>query len=155
MKTVSHESLLVSLSVRFALAFCVLSSALLTLPAYGQAFGAQAAPAHQVPVIDGELGPCSVEFTVTDTATKPVGDAKVTVHIAYGFMGVRKLDLEASTNSDGKARFTGLPNNLKRGLYFRASQADRYGSAFYDPAKNCKAEHTIVLNQDGTGKQAP
>src|SRR5271170_2930600 len=82
-----------------------------------------------VPVIDGGIGPCSADFTVTDSGTTPVYDAKIRVHIAYGFMNLHKLDLEVGTNASGKARFTGLPDRTKRGLFFRASEGTREASA--------------------------
>jgi hypothetical protein len=100
-----------------------------------------------VPVIDGGIGPCSAEFTVTDAAQAPVYAAKISVHIAYGFMYLHKLDLEIGTNAGGKARFTGLPDRTKQGLFFRASEGAREGSAFVDPSKTCKAELTIVLEK--------
>jgi hypothetical protein len=100
-----------------------------------------------VPVIDGSIGPCSAEFTVTDTTQAPVYAAKISVHIAYGFMYLHKLDLEVGTNAAGKARFTGLPDRTKQGLFFRASEGAREGSAFIDPSKTCKAELTIVLEK--------
>jgi hypothetical protein len=100
-----------------------------------------------VPVLDGGIGPCSADFTVTDQAGAPVYAAKVKVHIAYGFMSARKLDLELGTNIDGKARFTGLPDRLKHGLYFHASEGDRSGDAFDDPANTCKAQFTITLQK--------
>ena len=85
---------------------------------------------------------------VKHNAKQTSGDAaKISVHIAYGFMNVRKLDLEVSTNADGKARFTGLPDRLKHGLYFRASEGDRSGEAFDDPANTCKAQFTIALRK--------
>ena len=67
-----------------------------------------------VPVIDGGIGACSADFTVTDADGAPVYAAKIKVHIAYGFMYARKLDLEVGTNVDGKARFTGLPDRVKQ-----------------------------------------
>jgi hypothetical protein len=106
-----------------------------------------AADAHQVPVMDGGIGDCSVDFTVTDNAGKGLYDAKIRVHIAYGFLYARKLDLEQATNIDGKARFVGLPARTKRGLFFTASQGDREGSAFVDPDKTCKADLKIVLEK--------
>jgi len=117
-----------------------------------QSFAAQAdskaaAAAKTVPIIDGESGPCSADFTVTDAAGSPVYDAKIRVHVDYGFMGVRKLDLEVGTNTDGKARFVGLPERTKHGLFFRASQGDREGSAFDDPANTCKAQFTVALQK--------
>src|ERR1700691_2546751 len=70
-----------------------------------------------VPVIDAGIGPCSAEFTVNDASGAPVYDAKVRVQIAYGFMNLHKLDLEVGTNAAGKARFTGLPDKPRQGLF--------------------------------------
>jgi hypothetical protein len=98
-----------------------------------------------VPVIDGAIGPCSADFTITDTAGAPVYAANIQVHIAYGFMYLHKLDLQVGTNAGGHARFTGLPDRTKQGLFFRASEGAREGSAFDDPAKTCKAEFTVAL----------
>ncbi|HXX02598.1 MAG TPA: hypothetical protein VEJ00_15385 [Candidatus Acidoferrales bacterium] len=100
-----------------------------------------------VPVIDGGIGPCYADLTITDASGAPVYAAKVNVHIAYGFMNVRKLDLELGTNTDGKARFTGLPSRIKHGIYFRASEGDRTGEAFDDPANTCQAKFTITLRK--------
>jgi hypothetical protein len=96
-------------------------------------------------VIDGELGHCSVEFTVTDADGRLAAGAKIRVRIAYGFMSLRKLDLEVGTNTEGKARFEGLPDKTKRALEFRSSQGNLEGSAVYDPGESCKAQRTIVL----------
>jgi hypothetical protein len=102
---------------------------------------------HTIPVIDGSIGPCSADFTVTDAGGVPVYDAKVRVHIAYGFMNTHKLDLEVGTNIDGKASVTGLPDRIKHGFYFHASQADRSAEVFDDPANTCKAKFSIVLQK--------
>lgn len=104
-----------------------------------------AAAAKAIPSIDGGIGPCSADFTITDAAGAPVYAAKISVHIAYGLMNVRKLDLEVGTNADGKARFIGLPDRLKHGIYFHASEGDRSGEAFDDPTNTCKTEFTIKL----------
>ena len=112
---------------------------------------AQQAPnPHEIPVMDGEAGPCSVAFTVTDMNGAPVYDARIRVHIEYGFAGVRRLDLEAATNIDGKTQFKGLPKKVKGGtLYFRAAQGKREGSASYDPEKSCGGESdSIVLTEN-------
>ena len=111
-------------------------------PAHAQ----QTPDPHQVPVMDGEAGPCSVAFTVTDVKGAPVYDARIRVHIAYGFAGVRRLDLEAATNVDGKTQFKGLPEKVKGGtLLFRASQGKRDGSAIYDPTKNCSGQQSSIV----------
>jgi hypothetical protein len=100
-----------------------------------------------VPIVDGAIGSCSADFTVTDAANSPVYAADIRVHIAYGFMSLHKLDLEVGTNADGKARFTGLPDTSKQGLFFRATEGDREASFFDDPSKTCKAQFTLVLRK--------
>ncbi|MGH9497828.1 MAG: hypothetical protein ACRD3L_01675 [Terriglobales bacterium] len=101
---------------------------------------------HQVPVMNGDAGPCSVSFTVTDEKGTPVYDARIHVHIAYGFGGFRRLDLEAATNVDGKARIKGLPQKVKGGiLYFHGVQGKREGEATYDPAKNCGGINSSIV----------
>jgi hypothetical protein len=103
--------------------------------------------AQPVPVVDGGIGPCSADFTVTDADGAAVYAAKIAVHIAYGFMYARKLDLEVGTNSDGRAGFTGLPERVKHGLFFEASAGDRAAEAFDDPARTCQAKFTLALRK--------
>jgi hypothetical protein len=117
--------------------------------ARGQSAGTQAQP-QPVPAVDGGLGPCSVEFTTADGNGNVIGGATLRLHLAYGFAGVRRLDLEVTTNTDGKARFTGLPDNLKKGLFFRGFKDEREGTAFYEPKKNCQGKHTMVLEKPPT-----
>ncbi len=106
--------------------------------------------AQPIPSVDGGLGPCSVEFTTKDGDGNIIGGSTLRLHLAYGFAGVRRLDLEVTANADGKAKFTGLPDNLKKGLFFRGFKDDREGTAFYDPKKNCNAQHTMVLEKSPT-----
>jgi hypothetical protein len=108
---------------------------------------AQTADPHSIPAVDAALGSCSADFTINDDAGKPVYAAKIEVRVAYGFMSAHKLDLEVGTNVDGKARFTGLPGDLKHGLFFRASESDRTGTAFADPSKTCKSQFTVTLRK--------
>lgn len=103
--------------------------------------------AKVVPVIDGGIGSCTADFTVTDANGKPLYDAKINVHIAYGFANAHKLDLEVGTNVDGKARFTGLPDKIKHGIYFYATQGELQAEAFDDPASNCKAVFALALRK--------
>ena len=124
----------------------------LTLLLFLASSNAQTPDPHSVPAIDGALGPCTADFTINDSAGKPIYAAKIRVHIAYGFASVRKLDLEVSTNADGKARFTGLPNRVKRGLFFDASEGDRTASAFDDPSSTCQAQFTLALRKSSEQK---
>jgi hypothetical protein len=128
------------------LPFALLAVAL-SISAFSQTTTAPSPDPKSIPVVDGAIGPCSADFTVTDAAGAPVYAAQIKVHIAYGFMSAHKLDLEVGTNSAGKARFTGLPDRLKRGLYFEASEGDRAAEAFDDPAISCKAQFTVALRK--------
>ncbi len=144
-----HIGMIRAQVAKFTVAPAVLAAALSPLM-YAQAPAAQndtkAAPAA-VPVIDGAIGPCSADFVVTDPDGKPVYAATIKVHIEYGFMYLRKLDLQVGTNADGKARFTGLPDRTKRGLFFEASSGDLSAEAFVDSATNCKPQLTVVLRK--------
>jgi hypothetical protein len=116
-------------------------------PASTQA-GPVSQAAEKVPAIDGGAGPCSLELTVTGADGKPVYAATVKVHIAYGFGGARRLDLEAGTNSDGKVKFTGLPARVRRPpLEFHASKDELVGVATYEPSAECQAKHEISLEK--------
>ena len=126
----------------------------LSVPAFSQTSATPVDP-KAVPSIDGGIGPCSADFTINDASGAPVYAAKVKVHIAYGWMNVRKLDLELGTNVDGKARFTGLPDRIKHGIYFKASEGNRTGEAFDDPANTCKAQFTITLRESDSPTTAP
>jgi hypothetical protein len=101
---------------------------------------------QMTPVMDGGGGPCSLELTVSHDG-KPAVAAHVKVHIAYGFAGIRKLDLDAYTGNDGKLRFTGLPDRVKRPpLEFHAAKDKLVGLATYDPESECHEKLDIVLS---------
>src|SRR6266853_3407238 len=96
---------------------CSILGAVALLSAQGQSHN------EKVPVMNGGAGPCSLELTLIGADGKPVYAATLKVHIAYGFGGIRRLDLEAGTNSEGKVKFTGLPARVHRPpLEFRASK---------------------------------
>jgi hypothetical protein len=122
----------------------VLSSLLVGAPLLSVA----QSPNEQVPVIQGGAGPCSMELTVQSADGKPVYAATVKVHIKYGFGGMRRLDLEAGTNPDGKVKFTGLPDRVQRPpLEFRASKDEFRGVATFDPTAECQAKREIALEK--------
>lgn len=101
---------------------------------------------EKTPVIKGNAGPCSIVFTVVDPEGKRVYAATVKVHIAYGFGGFHKLDLEAGTNSDGEVIFTELPRRVNRPpLEFRAFKDNAVGVATYDPSLECQSKQQITL----------
>src|ERR1022692_3457283 len=106
------------------------------------------APNEKVPVMDGGAGPCSLELTVRGADGKPVYAATVKVHIKYGFGGMRRLDLEAGTNADGKVKFAGLPDRVQRPpLEFHESKDELEGVASVDPSSECQAKREIALEK--------
>src|SRR6202140_5586920 len=124
----------------------VLCSILVAAPLLSRA-QAQA-PQEKVPVIQGGAGPCSLELTIGGADLKAVYAATVKVHIAYGFGGMRKLDLEAGTNSDGKVKFARLPARVQRPpLEFHALKDQFEGVALFDPSTECQAKHDITLEK--------
>ena len=99
-----------------------------------------------VPVTDGTSGPCSIEFSVTDSEGKPVYAARIDVHLAYGAFGAHKLDMGVYTNAQGKAKFTGIPAKVRKPpIEFRATKEDLIGLATMDTATECQAKHDIVM----------
>jgi hypothetical protein len=110
--------------------------------------GAIAQSPEKPATVDGGLGRCSLEVTVVGPDSKPVYAASVKVHVAYGFGGFHKLDLEVGTNSEGKAKFTGLPSRVRRPpLEFDATKDDLSGTLNYDPATQCVTMQKITLQK--------
>jgi hypothetical protein len=107
--------------------------------------GLVAANSPEVPVVDGGLGSCRADFTVKDGSGKPIYDAKIHVTIKYGFLSKRKTELEVGTNSDGKARFTGLPNFSKKPLEFSIKSGTVSATVTDDPSDNCNATFDVTL----------
>ena len=126
--------------MKSSLALCLL------LLSYCSSLRAQ--PPEKPAVVDGGLGRCSLDVTVLGPDSKPVYGATVRVHIAYGFGGFHKLDIEVGTNAAGKAKFTGLPSRVRRPpLEFDATKDDLSGTLNYDPATECVAAHNISLQK--------
>jgi hypothetical protein len=101
--------------------------------------------ASTVPVLDGGIGPCSAEFQVTGSDSKPIYNAQVHTLIKYGAFGVRKLDLAGSTNVDGKIKFTGLPDVNKRPVSFDIKQGEKTAQRAFEPGVNCHPVFAVIL----------
>lgn len=109
-------------------------------------FAAPQAPSGaDVPVVKGDAGPCSADFSVLDAAGKGVYNAKIDVHIRYGFGGFHHLDATVGTNSEGKARMEGLPEQIKRTAEFQVSHGPQSKSVAYDPQADCHPQVKVVL----------
>jgi hypothetical protein len=103
------------------------------------------APAEpELAVISARLGDCSADFTVTDGDGKPVYAAVIHVRIRYGFMSIKRMDLEVGTNSDGKARVEGLPAKAKP-LTYDVTKADKTTTVQQDLATACQAKFDVSL----------
>jgi hypothetical protein len=100
---------------------------------------------NSVPTVDGGAGPCSAEFTARDTKGELVSNAQISVHVEYGFLGLHRLDLQVETDSHGKARFVGLPDEMDSGLFFEATKGTLKGVATVDPNTECEAHHGIYM----------
>lgn len=108
--------------------------------------GLLAANLPEVPAVDGGLGSCRADFTVKDGSGKPIYDAKVSVTVKHGFHGLRKAELEVGTNSDGKARVTGLPNYSKKPLEFSIKSGTVSTTVTDDPSDTCNATFDVTLS---------
>ncbi len=95
-------------------------------------------------IISARLGSCSADFTVIDADGKPVYAAIVHVRIRYGFMSVKRMDLEVGTNSEGKARVEGLPEKAKP-LVYDVTKETKKGTAQQDLAVSCKGTYEVAL----------
>jgi len=107
--------------------------------------GLLASQSAQIPVVDGGLGSCRADFTVKDGSDKPIYNAKIHVLIRYGFLSKRKTELEVGTNSDGKARVTGLPNMPKKPLEFTVKSGTVEKNITDDPSDHCQANFDVTL----------
>jgi len=107
--------------------------------------GATVADSPEVPVVDAGLGSCRADFLVKDGADKPIFNAKISLTIKYGFLSKRKSEVEIGTNSDGKARVTGLPNLPKKPLEFAIKSGEVSTTVTDDPFTNCNAVFNVTL----------
>lgn len=104
-----------------------------------------ATPELEIPVLDAGLGgDCSADFTVKDAEGKPVYAAAIHVRVRYGFLGIKRADLEVGTNSDGKARIAGLSTKSKP-LVYHIEESERETTAEQDVKTNCQATFEVTL----------
>jgi hypothetical protein len=99
----------------------------------------------EIPVLDADQrGDCSADFTVIDADGQPIYGAMIHVKVRYGFLGVKRADLEVGTNSDGKARIEGLSDGA-RPLVFHISKAERETTEEQDVKRACRAAFETTL----------
>ena len=109
--------------------------------------GAQGAPGQtpQPGEISAELGSCSAVLTVIGVNSKPIYAAKVTARIQYGAFGIKKLDLEAYTGSDGVVKINSLPNSLKKPVYIHIKKDGMEDVEEFKPSEKCHATYNVQL----------
>lgn len=98
----------------------------------------------ELPVIKAGLGTCQADFTVKDMAGAPIYNATITVRVRYGFMSMKRMDLEIGTNSEGKARVEGLPEKAKALNYEIARDATKK-IVTQDVQTVCKGTYDVIL----------
>jgi hypothetical protein len=99
----------------------------------------------EIPVVDGHLGSCSRDFTVRDRDHKPIYNAKISVLIRYGALGLHKMSLEVGTDSEGRARVAGLPEKVKKPLGFKIESGQLSKELMVDTTNDCKASIDVDL----------
>ena len=109
------------------------------------AFPATHAAQPDIPTVDAGIGSCRADFNVKDGAGKPLYNAKINITIKFGFMNMRKAQLEAPTNTNGQARFTGLPKFSRKPLEFVNTSGTVSKKETDDPSTNCNAVYDIAL----------
>jgi hypothetical protein len=105
----------------------------------------QAPNPTDVPVVKGGAGSCTADFIVKDSSGKAIYNAKIELLLKYGFMGLHKLDATTPTNVDGKARFDGLPQQIKGTSEFQITHGEQSKSLPFDPQSDCHPHHEVVL----------
>lgn len=104
------------------------------------------ADSQPVPQVDAGIGACTVDFTVTQGINQPLYNAEISVHIAYGFMGMKKMDLKIGTDNKGRARFVGLPQKVHNPpLDFVVRAKGTTKTVHYWPNVKCKARYAVVM----------
>ena len=101
--------------------------------------------ASDPPKVSADMGSCSADFHVTDVANKPIYNARVHTLIRSGVFGVKKLDLEIRTDSDGRASIINLPEVPKRPITFDVSSGTMTSMVAFEPDKQCRAKYEVAL----------
>jgi hypothetical protein len=131
-----------------------LSVSLCLLSGLSRPLSAQSAPAatpggaSQTPLpgeISADLGSCSAVITVVGADSKPIYAAKITARIQYGLLGIKKLDLEAYTGSDGQVKLKSLPNSLKKPVFIHIDKGSMADVEEFKPDQNCHATYNVKL----------
>ena len=114
------------------------------LAAFVLAAALQNAGAQEVTILKANLGDCSADFVVRGADGRPVYNATIHVRVRYGFMNVKRSDLEIGTNAEGKARIEGLPSKAKP-LAYDIRKDTATAAVMQDVEAMCHASFDIAL----------
>lgn len=121
---------------------CPVAAIAISLLFAGWTFASQ----QPVPQVDAGIGPCTADFTVSQPNQRPLYNAEISVRIAYGFMGMKKMDLKVGTNSEGRARFIGLPEKVhKPPLAFVIKAKGLRKTVNYWPSAKCHVAYSVIM----------
>ena len=101
-------------------------------------------PKPEVPALKAGLGTCAADFVVKDADGKPVYLATIHSRIRYGALSIKRMDLEVSTNDEGKARIEGLPTKA-RPIVYDIEKAGVKTTAQQDVSTGCLASLQVTL----------
>ena len=101
------------------------------------------------PVTDGSradagLGHCVTDFTVTDGTGHAVANATVRMHIRYGLLGLRRMDLAVGTAADGRAHIQGLPDSASL-LRYEIGRGRVVAQVTHDLSQQCRSRYEVTL----------
>ena len=113
-------------------------------PATAPAAAAPAQAAPELPVLDARLGGCTADFTVKNADGAPIYLALIHVRVRYGALGIKRMDLEVGTNSDGKARVKGLPDKARL-MTWDITKDDKKTVVDQDVEKTCQGKFDVTL----------
>jgi hypothetical protein len=98
----------------------------------------------ELAVLKAGLGPCAADFTVKDADGSSVYGAIIHVRVRYGFMNIKRADLEVGTNSEGRARVEGLPDKAKP-LVYEIAKDTRKMTVEQNVASMCQGTFDVTL----------
>ena len=79
-----------------------------------------------------------------DADDQPIYAAIIHVRIRYGFLGIKRMDLEVGTDSAGQARVEGLPDKIKP-LTYDIQKGDKEAIVEQTHLSDCQASYEVSL----------
>ena len=103
----------------------------------------QVPPTPGGPYANAGIGACSTDLAVRDAAGQPIAGAKIQMHLRYGLMGLRQMDLAVGTGVDGRARIEGLPEGAW--LLYDIDKGKSTTQVHQDLRRACRGRYEVTL----------